>query len=136
MEKLDWIKDLLLEEQDKEVKGLVDLNIDTQPATSLKKASIYFLRSLKQSFTEAAEIYNGFRQNVSNQIKVYGVSKTDSDFMLFRNNVQLIFALREPGLIQVYSSQLNTALVGGSEQGAPPASILNHSIRARMGAYD
>ena len=136
MEKLDWIKDLLLEEQDKEVQGLVDIAIDVQPAHSLEKSSINFLRELKEAFNEAANVYNGFRRDVSSQIKVYGVSKTVSDFMLFRNNVQLIFSLKEPGKIQVYSSQLNTALVGGVEGSKDPSTSLIHVIRAKLGAYD
>ncbi|MCB0355677.1 MAG: hypothetical protein KDD40_01650 [Bdellovibrionales bacterium] len=135
MEKLDWIKDLLLEEQDKEVKGLVDVAIDIQPATSIEKESIHFLRELKNSFAEAANMYNGFRRDVSSQIKVYGVSKTVSDFMLFRNNVQLIFSLKEPGVIQVYSSQLNTDLVGMPGENKSSRSLI-HKIRAKLGAFD
>lgn len=136
MEKLDWIKDLLLEEQEKEVKGMVDLSLDIQPFYSLEKSSIEFLRELKASFTDTTNLYNNFKKEVSSQIKIYGVSKTVSDFMLFRNNIQLIFSIKEPGVIQVYSSKLNTALVGGLQGSKEPSSSLIHLIRAKMGAYD
>ncbi|MCB9025003.1 MAG: hypothetical protein H6625_01690 [Bdellovibrionaceae bacterium] len=136
MEKLDWIKDLLLEEQEKEVSGLVDLSLDIQPTYSIEKSSIEFLRELKASFTDATQLYNSFRKEVSSQIKIYGVSKTVSDFMLFRNNIQLIFSIKEAGVIQVYSSQLNTALVGGLQGSQEPSSSLIHLIRAKKGPFD
>ena len=136
LEKLNWIRDLLLEEQEKEEQGVKDLTLDIQPVLSLEKSSIEFLRELKATFTETAHIYNSYRQEVSSQIKIYGVSKTVADFMIFRNNIRLIFSIIEPGVIQVYSSQLHTALVGGVEGNSEPSTSLIHLIKAKIGAYE
>lgn len=132
---LDWIKDLVLEEQEKEQKGLVDLSFNPQKAISIEKSTVQFLRQLRLSFADAANAYNALRRDNPNQIKVYGVSNTLSDFMLFRNNTQLIFSMIQPGVIQIYSSQLQSSPSNGLRSPQQTQELVN-TLKAKMGPFD
>ena len=136
MDKMEWIKDLVLEEQEKEAQGLIDINFDIHTAASVEKATIQFLREIKNLFGEAAQAYNALRRDASSQIKIYGVSNTICDFMLFRNNVQLIFSLNNPGIIQIYSTQLNTTIVRDPQTATASTQALVNTIKAKWGAFD
>ena len=132
---MDWIKDLVLEEQEKEQKGLVDLSFNPQKAISIEKSTVQFLRLLRTSFAEAANTYNALRSDNPNQIKVYGVSNTISDFMLFRNNTQLIFSMLQPGVVQIYSSQLQATPSTGFRSNQQNQELVN-TLKAKMGPFD
>ncbi len=135
LEKLDWIKDLVLEEQEKEQKGVIDVSFEVKSSPDLKRASEVMLAKLKKSFIDASHTYNSLRQDQPSKIKVYGISNTAYDFMLFRNNIQLIFSLKEPGIIQVYSSQLSMAIFEASDEEKTVKS-LSHLLRAKVGTFD
>ncbi len=137
MDKLDWIKDLVLEEQEKEQKGLVDLKFDLQKSVSIEKSTMQFLKQLRGAFGEAATAYNAMKREIPNQIKLYGVSNTACDFMLFRNNIQLIFSMIQPGVIQIYSTQLNASVLGAPiiEGKKSPSGLVN-VLKAQWGPFD
>jgi hypothetical protein len=101
MDKLSWIKDLVRAEQKMEESGVVDFNMGFDPQQLLFTESIGFLNNLKTTFVEAASSFNQLKGSTVGRIKIYGISNTHADFMLFRNGFKLIFALREPGVIGV-----------------------------------
>lgn len=136
MDSLNWIKDLVLEEQEKEQQGLVDVKFKFKTSKTVTSASVELLKKLKSQFSLAAETYNSIRRDSPNQIKVYGVSSTLSDFMLFRNNIQLIFSLKEPGVIHIYSAQLNASILSDPTPGNTETTKLSHVLRAKWGAFD
>ncbi|HVK61390.1 MAG TPA: hypothetical protein VM432_07560 [Bdellovibrionales bacterium] len=101
MDKLNWIKDLVRAEQQMEESGVVDFGVGFNPQELLAKESIAFLEDLKTAFIEAASSFNQLKASTVGRIKIYGISNTQSDFMLFRNGFKLIFALKEPGVIGI-----------------------------------
>jgi hypothetical protein len=101
MDKLSWIKDLVRAEQKMEESGVVDFNMGFDPQQLLFTESIGFLNNLKTAFVDAASSFNQLKGSTVGRIKIYGISNTHADFMLFRNGFKLIFGLREPGVIAV-----------------------------------
>lgn len=101
MEKLAWIKDLVRAEQKMEESGVVDFSAGFDPQQLLVSESIDFLNILKNAFIEAASSFNQLKGSSVGRIKIYGISNTHADFMLFRNGFKLIFSLKEPGVIGI-----------------------------------
>lgn len=127
MEKLSWIKDLVRAEQDMEESGMIDFSAGFDPTKLLAEESLHFLNDLKVSFVDAATTFNQLKSSPLGRIKVYGISNTEADFMLFRNGFKLIFSLRAAGLISIRfhyvgsnfmpNSPEEAAASGGGDQG-------------------
>jgi hypothetical protein len=135
MEKIDWIKDLVRAEQQMEDSGIVDMSAGFDPEKELDAATAEFLSDLRSAFVEATSAFNQLKGSALGTIKIYGISKTKADFMLFRNGYKLIFSLRQPGIVTVSFNSTTPHFVPGqsaAEQAAPaPIDIL----KARWGAY-
>jgi hypothetical protein len=108
MDKLQWIKDLVLSEQKMEEQGLIDYNINEQTVEHLMIETIDFLKDIKISFAEASSAFNELKTSSLGRIKLYGISNTEADFMLFRNGFKLIFTVKSPGVIKIYFSHINS----------------------------
>lgn len=111
MDKLTWIKDLVRAEQSMEESGVVDFTVGFDPQQILITESVDFLNSLKTTFVEAAASFNQLKGSTVGRIKIYGISNTHADFMLFRNGFKLIFSLKEPGLVSIRFHFISAALM-------------------------
>ena len=134
MNRLSWIKDLVLAEQEMEQQGMVDLAFAHDSAKNLEQLSIEFLRELKAKFTEATNTFNQYK-GPQGQIKVYGVSKTVADFMLFRNGFKLIFSLKHPGVLTIASSQMTNVYVPGNTD-AENQNAIRLVLKAKWGPFE
>lgn len=114
MEKLSWIKELVLAEQQMEEAGVVDMEAGFDPARQLEEATVEFINDLKAAFVEAASAFNQLKGSTLGHLRIYGISKTRADFMLFRNGYKLIFSLRQPGLITIAYSSAGAHYVPGT----------------------
>ena len=117
MDKLQWIKELVRAEQQMEESGIVDFTAGFDPQTSLQPETIDFLTSLKTHFLESANAFNQLKASTLGRIKIYGISKTEADFMIFRNGFKLIFTMRAPGKIAVAFNHLGSSYIPGQEAG-------------------
>ena len=133
MEKLTWIKELVLAEQQMEEAGVVDMEAGFDPARQVEEATYEFINDLKAGFVEASAAFNQLKGSTLGHIRIYGISKTKADFMLFRNGYKLIFSMRQPGLISVsYSSAVANYVPG---QTKPDERVGSDSLRASWGAF-
>ncbi len=114
MEKLSWIKELVLAEQQMEEAGVVDMEAGFDPSRQLEEATLEFMQDLKASFIEAASAFNQMKGSTHGHLRIYGISKTKADFMLFRNGYKLIFTLRQPGLIGISYSTAGSHYIPGA----------------------
>lgn len=133
---IDWIKDLVRGEQQMEEAGVVDFSPAFDPANILLKGTVEFLQTLKAQFIRSATVFNQLKNTPAGQIKIYGISKTHSDFMLFRNGYKLIFSMADPGKIVIQFHHLATPFMGddGGKSGNGPMTA--HSIlEAQWGAF-
>ena len=101
MDKLSWIKDLVRAEQQMEESGMVDFSIGFDPDKHLFTETIHFLEDLKAVFVECATSFNQMKGTNLGRVKIYGISNTHADFMLFRNGFKLIFSMKEAGVIGI-----------------------------------
>ncbi len=101
MEMMNWIKDLVLSEQKMEEDGVVDFSGDFGFSSNLKAESLDFIQEIKTSFIETASVFNQLKSGSDGTVKIYGISGTEADFMLFRNGYKLIFSIKEPGTMSI-----------------------------------
>ena len=99
MDTLSWIKDLVKSEQQMEESGMVEVSTGFEPEKHLHRETTLFLTGLKRQFVDASTAFNQMKDSPLGRIKVYSISQTQADFMLFRNGFKLIFAMKQPGTI-------------------------------------
>lgn len=138
LDKLAWIKDLVRAEQKMEESGVVDFGVGFDPQHLLFSESIGFLTILKNSLIEAASSFNQLKGSAVGRIKIYGISNTHADFMLFRNGFKLIFGLKEPGVVGIRFHYVGAGFVQvgpATDNGlkAPPSE--EDILIARWGAF-
>jgi hypothetical protein len=130
---LDWIKELVLNEQQMEDSGVINLS-SVDPEAHLEEQTLEFLRDIKTAMIEASATFNQLKGSAAGTLKIYGISNTKADFMLFRNGYKLIFSIRRPGEVEIYHSFLATHFLAANEPEtakAPEKDLL----RAQWGAF-
>jgi hypothetical protein len=133
MNNLDWIKELIIAEQQMEDSGVINLSA-VDPEAHLGEQTIEFLRDIKAGFVEASAAFNQMKGSAVGTLKIYGISNTKADFMLFRNGYKLIFSMKRPGEIEVYNSLMSSHFLGASsEPEVRPTE--KDSLRAHWGAF-
>lgn len=115
MDNLRWIKELAHAEQKMEESGLADFTPGFDPQSTLAEDSVAFLNELKNRFIAAASAFNQLKGSTVGRIKIYGISKTEADFMLFRFGYKMIFSLQEPGKIAVSFHHFGASYIPGQE---------------------
>ncbi len=117
MDKLSWLKDLIRADQEMEDSGVIDPNAGYNPDAEVAEETAQFLFDLKDTFVEFISAFNQMKANPQGRIKIYSISKTRADFMLFRNGYKAIFSMKEPGKVGVSFSHVGTSFfIPGKEQ--------------------
>lgn len=116
MDKISWIKDLVRAEQEMEESGMIDFSAGFDPQKLLSSESLHFLNDLKVSFVDSVTTFNQLKGSPLGRIKVYGISNTEADFMLFRNGFKLIFAMKKPGFISIRFHYVGANFVPGQSK--------------------
>lgn len=133
MHNLEWIKELVLAEQQMEDSGVVSLST-VDPEAHLEEQTLEFLRDIKASFVEAAASFNQLKGSSLGTLKIYGISNTKADFMLFRNGYKLIFSMKRAGELEIYSSLMTSNFLAASSEPEMKAHD-RETIRAHWGAF-
>ena len=135
MGRIDWIKDLVVAEQRMEEQGIVELDGLNNQSEMLKTETIDFLRDLRAAFIESCSAFNELKGSQIGQVKIYGISKTVADFMLFRNGYKLIFSMTRPGEIAIILNHV-TAHHLATPGAADPGTAMSHDLlQAHWGAF-
>ena len=137
MSEMDWIKDLVRAERKIEETGMFDLSVGLDDG-HLRKETIKFLLKIKSLFVDSASIFNQMRGLSVGGVKIYGISKTEADFMLFRNGYKLLFCMKNPGVVAIRFAYQGTSILPkiAKETGVPVADTSNEDIlEARWGCF-
>ncbi len=122
---MNWIRDLVRKES-------LSKKDFTSPETELKEHTLEFMKQLRLTFTTCAAVFNQMK-GMEDQVRVYGLSASSVDFMLFRNGYKLLFSMKEPGLLAVQISRYV------EEQGGKGFKPLAHQpmnfIKSKWGAF-
>lgn len=130
-----------MEEINMEESGYISFNEAASPARLLEEASVTFMNQLKDRFEFYVALFNQFRVNrdQGRAIKVFRISNTVNDFMLFRNTLKLIVARRSPDVISIgflsHSGGLFSPRIPGETVGAINAPAI-HEIKANVGPFN
>ncbi|MCR9204956.1 MAG: hypothetical protein NXH75_10285 [Halobacteriovoraceae bacterium] len=133
-----WIENLAIEEINMAESGIVDLHEHLNPIHYLEESSIEFMNELRDKIEHMIARFNQYRGHQSNShIKIFKISNTVNDFMLFRNSLRLIFARKANDLINI------AFITNGKDLLAPRMKELDpfgaegvHEIRAHLGPFN
>ena len=111
----EWVEFLAKEEFHIEETGKLDLYHQTEEKQILSELTIQFLQDLRREFTDCIKVFNTYRGEQRNTIKIYGIQGTQSDFLVFRNSLKLIVALERPGTVSLTFHTLAGGLKSGKK---------------------
>jgi len=133
--KFDWVKDLAQRENQLEETGIVEQYSPLDPSRILVEKTLQLLAQLKAGFIESASAFNQWKTSPNGRIKIYGIAKTHSDFMLFRNGFKMVFSMKEPGVISIrYNFLISNPLVV-PEIAHNTASVEEHLLKAKLSPF-
>ena len=96
---LPWAATLAHEEIKMAREGTIDFHNSFKRQEQLRRQTTEFCRGLYQRFREEVEVFNDARREAQQFVHIYRVSKTESDFMLYRNSVKLVVSASKAGRI-------------------------------------
>jgi hypothetical protein len=133
-----WVENLAIEEINMSESGVIDIHEHLNPLHFLEESSIEFMNELRDLIELYVAKFNEYRghQN-SNHIKIFKISNTVNDFMLFRNSLRLIFARKANDLISIaFISNGKDLLAPRLQQEDRFGSEGVHEIRAHLGPFN
>jgi hypothetical protein len=131
-----WIETLAMEEMNMEDSGFITFNEFSSAEKILEASSIEFLNKIKDRFEFFVGLFNQYRVNrdQGRAIKVFRISNTVNDFMLFRNSLKLIVSRRAIDVIHIgFLSNSGGLFTPKSETVGMNHQI--HEIKAHMGPF-
>ena len=133
MPNYEWIEKLAKEEVSAQESGEFSLYSTFDNNTILKDQTTSLLIELRQTAQEMTNTFNAFRGE-KNTIKVFHISGSEADFMLFRNNLKLLFSQRKPGEIVINFLSVRNGLV--EEKKNQNSETQGDSLKASIGPFN
>jgi hypothetical protein len=139
---MDWVHELAKNELNPEASNIFNAVNQFDPKQIVEESTIEFLEELRELFTAYARNFNSFSENSGkfSEIKIYGITNTPADFMLFRNNVKLVLANIAHGIISATFTQHvrdDMAVAGANvtRTATAEAHKQSHEIIAQIGPF-
>jgi len=137
-----WIHELARAEVFPEAEQFLDSGKSYDPRRLVEESTIGFMAELKDLLGEHVKIFNGYSDTGKKfpEARVYQVSQTAADFMIFRNQIKLVISNSGHGVIRFSFSRhtQQSTIVNGRSKSAElsGSSGLGASIEieARVGA--
>lgn len=134
-----WIENLALEEINMEDSGVINFSEHLDPLHMLESSSIEFMEMIKERFEVYISKFNELRQNSEDQtrtIKMFKISNTVNDFMLFRNSLKLVIARRSADVISLGFLSNSGGLFAARLNYQPNSTQKIHEIKAHVGPFN
>ncbi|MCY4643116.1 MAG: hypothetical protein OXB88_00705 [Bacteriovoracales bacterium] len=134
----DWIENLALDELNMDEAGIVHFDDHLNIDRILEESSLDLMnkiRDLVEVYTIRFNQYRGEKAQGS-QIKIFKISNTINDFMLFRNSLKLVFARKSGDVISVGFVSNTGGLYAARLNRSEPALNKAHEIRAGVGPFN
>ncbi len=132
MKNLDWVRELVESERRMEETGIIDISAMQDEQKDLHDKTIEYLKSLKEVFMDYTTAFNNMKNSPIGTVKIYGISNTATDFMLFRNGYKLLFSAIAPGRIAMSFQSQTPSLMPSMN---PLAAAAEEYLDAQMGAF-
>lgn len=138
-DQINWIENLAMDEVNMEESGVIKFDDHLNTQQILEESSYHFVNQLKDKFEFYTSLFNQYRgtRDHSRSIKIFRISNTVNDFILFRNSLKLVVARRSPDVISIgfLSTSGNLFSPRGSlvDQNSTPHI---HEIKAHIGPFN
>ena len=132
-----WIEELALDELNMDESGVINFNEHLNPGHFLEESSIEFMNLLRDKFEFYVSRFNEYRgpNQSESQIKIFKISNTVNDFMLYRNSLRLIFNRRTNDLISIGFLSSNGELLP-ARLNIHNVQQTTHEIKAHIGPFN
>ena len=131
-----WIENLALEEINMEESGVIGFQRHLDTSAILEEESIRLVDQLRDRFEVYVDKFNEYRKTGGSNIRIFKISNTVNDFMLFRNSLKLVIARRSNDVISIgFLSNSGGLFSARLSPDAPPENRA-HEIRAAIGAFN
>lgn len=131
-----WIERLALEEINMEESGVIQFQDHLNPQTLLEDASIRLVDQIRDRFEIYVDKFNEFRSHSGSGIRIFKISNTVNDFMLFRNSLKLVIARKAVDLVSIGFLSNTGGLFSARVNLNTPAVNTAHEIRAHLGPFN
>lgn len=133
-----WIENLAIDEINMEESGVININEHLDPMHFLEESSVNFMENLREQFEIFTTRFNECRSesNKQHQIKMFKISNTVNDFMLFRNSLKLVVARRSNDVITIGFLSNSGGLFAARLNNQEEVSHKLHEIRAHVGTFN
>ena len=88
-----------------EKEGTVDYGVPFRRQEMLVEKTKEYARILQHTFRKHIEQFNNSRKNPAHAIHIYKISRSDEDFLIYRNGVKLIVSAQRAGRISLSFNQ-------------------------------
>ena len=104
---MDWVHEIAKNELNPEAANIFNTVNQFDPKQIIEESTIEFLEQLRELFTAYSRVFNGYSDSNGkfSELKLFGITNTPADFMLFRNNVKLVLANSAHGIINATFTQ-------------------------------
>ncbi len=130
-----WIEQLALEEINMEESQVISLNDHLNPGHLLEESSIRFVDQLRDRFELYINKFNDYRGN-GGMVRIFKISGTVNDFMLFRNSLRLIVARKAHDIITIGFLSSEGGLYGARLTSVNDTFGVPHEIKAHLGPFN
>ena len=134
-----WIENLAIDEINMEDSGVINFSEHLDPLHMLEASSIEFMEKIKERFEVYIAKFNELRNQTndnSRTIKMFKISNTINDFMLFRNSLKLVVARRSADVISLGFLSNSGGLFAARLNYQPNSNQKIHEIKAHVGPFN
>ncbi len=133
-----WIHELARAEVYPDAEKILQLGNSFDPQQRVEESTIDFLTELREKLNEYVRVFNAYAENGTKfqEIKIYSLAQAAADFMVFRNQIKLVFSNSAHGVIQISFAQhmRGTIAVDGQVQSQKPLTD-SHDLLAQVGPF-
>lgn len=104
-----WLKRLVDNETELLRTGAGDFISHQDHRKVVEEATLEFMQELKEEFLNCVDLFNSYRggSHLPNSVKIFNISNTVADFIVFRNTLKLVIS--NPALGVINCSLVNRA---------------------------
>lgn len=100
-----WATQLAFHERRLEKEGTADYGVPYRRQELLAEKTKEYARILQHTFRKHVEHFNQARKSAAHAIHIYKISRSDEDFLMYRNGVKLIVSAQRAGRISLSFNQ-------------------------------
>jgi hypothetical protein len=108
---VNWLKRLVDNESELLRTGAGDFISHQDHRKVVEEATLEFMAELKEEFLNCVDLFNSYRggSHLPNSVKIFNISNTQADFIIFRNTMKLVVSNPALGVINfAFVNRANT----------------------------